>query len=74
MVLANRTSKNQRTLPKAVVDQVGSAEYDDVVCVDGRIVLTPVHPGAAAAVRARLADLGLSKPDVADAVRWAREA
>ena len=51
MVLAKRTSKNQLTLPKAVVEQVGAADYFDVVCEDGRIVLTPVHPGAASHVR-----------------------
>ena len=73
MVLAKRTSKNQLTLPKAVVEQVGNADYYDVICEDGRIVLTPVHPGAASAVRSRLAELGIREADVADAVRWARE-
>lgn len=73
MVLAKRTSKNQLTLPKAVVEQVGQADYFDVVCEDGRIVLTPVHPGAAAAVRNRLAELGIGEADVADALRWARQ-
>jgi hypothetical protein len=34
-----------------VVEQVGNADYYDVICEDGRIVLTPVHPGAAAAWR-----------------------
>jgi hypothetical protein len=43
-----------------VVEQVGSADYYDVICEDGRIVLTPVHPGAAAAVRSRLAELGIA--------------
>lgn len=74
MVLAKRTSKNQLTLPKAVVEQVGAADYFDVVCEDGRIVLTPVYPGAASAVRRRLSELGLSEADVADAIRWARNA
>ena len=73
MVLAKRTSKNQLTLPKAVVEQVGKADYYDVICEEGRIVLTPVHPGAAAAVRSRLAELGISEADVADAVHWARQ-
>jgi hypothetical protein len=73
MVLAKHTSKNQLTLPKAVVEQVGNADYYDVICKEGRIVLTPVHPGAAAAVRSRLAELGISESDVADAVRWARQ-
>ena len=72
MVLAKRTSKNQLTLPKAVVDQVGSAEYYNVACEDGRTVRTSVHPGASAGVRTRLAEMGLSETDVADAVRWAR--
>ena len=54
MVLAKRTSKNQLTLPKAVVEAVGVADYYDVVTENGRIVLTPVHPAAAANVRARL--------------------
>ena len=73
MVLAKRTSKNQLTLPKAVVEQVGQSDYFDVVCEDGRIVLTPVHPGAAAAVRNRLAGLGIGEADVADALRWVRQ-
>ena len=54
MVVAKRTSKNQLTLPKAVVEQAGLADYYDVTCDQGRIVLTPLHPGGAAAVRARL--------------------
>ena len=72
MVVAKRTSKNQLTLPKAVVEKAGVAEYYDVVCDNGRIVLTPLHPGGAAAVRSRLAELGLDDVDVADAVDWAR--
>jgi hypothetical protein len=56
-----------------VVEQVGNADYYDVICKEGRITLTPVHPGAAAAVRSRLAGRGISEGDVADAVRWARQ-
>lgn len=39
----------------------------------GRIVLTPVRIHRADAVRAKLADLGITEADVADAVAWARE-
>ena len=39
----------------------------------GRIVLTPVRIQRADAVRARLADLGITEDDVADAIAWARE-
>jgi hypothetical protein len=73
LVLAKRTSKNQLTLPKSVVEDVGNADYYDVIVEDGRIVLTPVHPGAAAAVRNRLAELGIGEADIAEAVRWARQ-
>jgi hypothetical protein len=38
MVLAKRTSKNQLTLPKAVVEAVGVADYYDVTCENGRLV------------------------------------
>ncbi|QPN57442.1 AbrB/MazE/SpoVT family DNA-binding domain-containing protein [Synechococcus sp. CBW1107] len=73
MVLAKRTSKNQLTLPKAVVEAVGVADDYDVACENGRIVLTPVHPEAAAMVRRRLAELGITESAVADAVAWARQ-
>ena len=72
-MIAKRTSKNQLTLPKAVVEQVGAADYYDVACDNGRIVLTPLHPGGADAVRQRLAELGISEADVAEAVSWARQ-
>jgi type II secretory ATPase GspE/PulE/Tfp pilus assembly ATPase PilB-like protein len=61
MVLAKRTSKNQLTLPKAVVEAVGIA------------VLTPVHPNAASHVRSRLEELGITEADVAAAVAWSRQ-
>ncbi len=71
-MLAKLTSKNQLTLPKAVVSAVPKAEYFDVTEEGGRIVLTPVRLTRADAVRAKLADLGLSQADVAEAVAWAR--
>ena len=44
MVVAKRTIKNQLTLPKAVVEQAGMADYYDVFCYNGLIVLTPCIP------------------------------
>ena len=73
-MLAKLTSKNQLTLPKAVTAAVETAEYFDVVVENGRIVLTPVRVNRADAVRAKLAELGLSEKDVTDAVSWARSA
>lgn len=71
-MLAKMTAKNQLTLPKAVTQAVGPAEYFEVEAKDGRIVLTPVRIQRGDAVRAKLAELKLTEADVADAVRWAR--
>jgi hypothetical protein len=60
------------TLPKSITQAVGPAEYFDVKACDGQIVLTPVRIQRGDAVRAKLAELGLTEADVADAVVWAR--
>lgn len=72
-MLAKITSKNQLTLPKTAVEAVGAAEYFDVQVHAGQIVLTPVRIQRGDAVRAKLAALGITQPDVTDAIRWARE-
>ena len=71
-MLAKMTSKNQLTLPKALVVQVGASEYFDVEARNGQLVLTPVRIQRGDAVRAKLAELNLSEADIADAVTWAR--
>ena len=71
-MLAKLTSGNRLTLPKAVMSAVEGSEYLDVTEENGRIVLTPVRADRADAVRARLAELGITETDVADAVAWAR--
>jgi len=72
-MLAKITAKNQLTLPKAVTNAVGPAEYFEVEARDGQIILTPVRIQRADAVRAKLAELDLQEQDVADAVAWARQ-
>jgi hypothetical protein len=71
-VLAKLTSKNQLTLPTSVTAAVGPVEYFDVAARDGQIILTPVRIQRADAVRAKLAELGVTERDVTDAVQWAR--
>ncbi len=71
-MLAKLTSKNQLTLPKAMIADFPGSEYFDVTKENGRIVLTPVRLTRADAVRAKLAELGISEADVAEAVAWAR--
>ena len=72
-MLAKLTSKNQLTLPKAVLASCRGTEYFDVTEDNGRIVLTPVRINRVDAVRAKLADLGITEDDVAGAIGWARE-
>lgn len=71
-VLAKMTSKNQITLPKAIVSKVAGAEYFEVEAVEDRIILTPVRLGRADAVRAKLAELEITEQDVTEAISWAR--
>lgn len=72
-MLAKMTSKNQLTLPKSVIEQVGATEYFDVEVKAGQVVLTPVRIQRADAVRAKLAELNLSEADITDAVAWTRQ-
>jgi antitoxin component of MazEF toxin-antitoxin module len=71
-MLAKLTSKNQITLPKAVVSRIDATEYFDVTVDNGRIVLTPARVQPAQAVRDKLAQLGITEQDVTDAIAWAR--
>ena len=69
---AKLTAGNRLTLPKATIAAVDATEYFDVTVENGRIVLTPARVNRAGAVRAKLAELGLSEADLTDAVAWAR--
>ncbi|MCC6309681.1 MAG: AbrB/MazE/SpoVT family DNA-binding domain-containing protein [Trueperaceae bacterium] len=71
-VLAKKTSKNQLTLPKEVVNGFPGVDYFAVRAEGGRIILEPFVPSRADQVRQKLADLGIDEQDVTDAVAWAR--
>ena len=71
-MLAKITTKNQLTLPKAVMQQIGKPEYVDVSLENGRIVLTPMQVQPADSVRKKLAERGITEQDVEDAVTWSR--
>ena len=71
-MIAKKTSKNQLTLPKKVVERFPDVEYFDVRVDDAQIILAPVRPGQLQQVQARLKQLGISERDVRDAVAWAR--
>lgn len=71
-MIAKKTSKNQLTLPKKVVERFPGVEYFDVRVDGGWITLVPVRPDRLEQVQARLQELGLSDRDVRNAVAWAR--
>jgi len=72
-MLAKKTTKNQITLPKKVVDRFKGVEYFEVSSDGACIVLRPLQKSRAAEVRARLAELGIDEEDVKPAVAWARK-
>ena len=71
-MLAKMTSKNQITLPKVVVSRFQKVDYFDVSTDGESIILRPLQPSRANEVRAKLAELGISESDVAEAVSWSR--
>jgi hypothetical protein len=71
-MLVKLNARNQITLSKSLVQAAGPTGYFDVQVKGGQIVLTPVRFVAADAVRAKLAELGITETDTTDAVAWAR--
>ena len=72
-MLAKKTVKNQITLPKKVITQFSGVDYFDVSTDGECIILRPLQRSRSDDVRARLAQLGLTEQDVADAISWTRE-
>jgi hypothetical protein len=74
-MLTKLTSKNQVTLPAALLRELPAAEYFDASVEDGALVLKPVRVVPAVdvdAVRDRLAAVGVKPEETRKAVRWAR--
>jgi hypothetical protein len=72
-MLAKITSKNQITLPKAIMALVPKAEYYEVEAVNNCIILTPVNVTKINQVRDNLDALGITEQDITDAVEWSRQ-
>jgi hypothetical protein len=71
-MLAKKTSKNQITLPKAIITRFGEVDYFDVSTDGESIVLRPLRQSRSDEARERLAQMGITEEDVRDAVEWAR--
>lgn len=72
-MLAKLTSKNQLTLPKAVVSEFPGTRYFEVRAEKGRIVLLPARVTNLDGVWRKIESLGITERDIDDAVKWARK-
>ena len=71
-MLAKKTSKNQITLPKKIIENFPGVDYFDVSEKQGKIILLPVQYDYSDKVREKLAQMGIVAEDINDAVEWAR--
>ena len=71
-MLAKKSSKNQITLPKAIVTSFEDVDYFDVTTQNGRIILEPVRTKKGDEVRSRLESLGIRESDIDAAIEYAR--
>lgn len=72
-MLAKLTSKNQLTLPKAVVGRFPGVRYFEVRAERGRIVLAPAKVTSLESVWRKIESLGITEKDIESAVQWARK-
>jgi hypothetical protein len=73
-MLAKKTSKNQITIPKRIVDQLPEVTYFDVELKGGVILLKPLrlYSTDLEEIRSKIKKLGMNESSVAEAVKWAR--
>jgi len=71
-MLAKKSSKNQITLPKAIIASIGDVDYFDVTIQNGRVILEPVRTKQGDEVRSRLELLGIRETDIDAAIEYAR--
>jgi hypothetical protein len=75
-MLTKKNSKNQITLPKAIVDKLPKTDYFEVSLRDEDILLQPVVIQAKGAkldrIRKKIKYLGSTEKEVDAAIRWGR--
>jgi hypothetical protein len=73
-MLAKKTSKNQITIPKKIVDQLPDISYFDIELKKGVIMLKPLkfYDTDLEKIRYKVKTLGIDENTVAEAVKWAR--
>ena len=73
-MLAKKTSKNQITIPKKIVDQLPDISYFDIELKEGIILLKPLkfYDTDLKKIRYKVKTLGIDENTVTEAVQWAR--
>ena len=73
-MLAKKTSKNQITIPKKIVDKLPKVTYFDVEWKGGVILLKPLrlYSTDLEQIRAKVKKLGIGEKSVEEAIKWAR--
>ena len=69
---AKLTDGNQLVLPDEIAAALHGVEYVEVELKDGCLILTPVKRISLQDVQDKVARMGITEADVADAVAWAR--
>lgn len=70
--LAVVSDKNQLTLAEGILANFPNADCFEVTVEDGRIILTPYEITNIEGIWAKIAALGITEEDVAEAIKWAR--
>ena len=70
-MMAKLTSKNQITIPKKIIEQLGETRYFEVELQDGVIVLKPLktYETDLSKIRSKIKKLGLTPDSVGEAVQ-----
>ena len=73
-MLAKKTSKNQITIPKKIIEQLPGVDYFEVELVDGVVMLKPLitYDTNLGEIRNKIKKLGLKENTVKEAIKWAR--
>lgn len=75
-MLRKKTSKNQITLPKEVVEKFPGIDYFEVSVRRKKIELKPVKSGRVGIslekTRKKISEIGLTEKDIKKAIQWAR--
>lgn len=71
-MLAKLTTRNQVTIPKAIIKPFKGIEHFEIETKNGCIVLRPVKLSKTDEVRDKLDALGITENDVEDAIAWSR--